>query len=58
MAVGLGIYANRECRSVVLTVATVEKPAGLLREKGEVVCYLTFDLKPGYLGRVAPLVRR
>ena len=31
---------HRECRSVVLTVATVEKPAGLLRDKGEVVCYL------------------
>lgn len=31
---------HRECRSKVYTVATVEKPAGFLRSRGEVVCYL------------------
>lgn len=31
---------HRECPSKVYTVATLEKPAGFLRSRGEVVCYL------------------
>ena len=31
---------HRECASKVYTMATLEKPKGILQSKGEVVCYL------------------